>query len=124
MRRLGENVRALAEAWLEEGVSPRTIAYKIGCSTRTIQRIQRRLSDETTPAPEDYRDDDLAEKSKLGLGDKSRSNRSRRVERSRAAGASPWGFIIPLVVVAYGCFVFVRRRWRDNALDFYPDSDN
>ncbi|MGC1760932.1 MAG: helix-turn-helix domain-containing protein [Candidatus Cybelea sp.] len=111
MRRLDEDLRTLAEAWLEEGLSPRTIAYKIGCSTRTIQRIQRRLYDETTPTAEGDRDEDLVEKTKPGRGDVSRANRSRRVKRSQ--DASPWGLIIPLAVVAYGCFVFVRRRWRD-----------
>ena len=43
MKRLDEDRRIQAEALLEKGFSPSVIARQLGCSTRTVQRIARKL---------------------------------------------------------------------------------
>jgi hypothetical protein len=113
VRRLAEDLRARAEAWLEDGISPSTIAKKIGCSTRTVQRIQSRLyaPDEAAASFEDYGDEDLAEE--IGPSDdyEHSTKRSRRAKRARAAGDYR-GWIAALAAVACGIsgVVWVLRR--------------
>jgi IS30 family transposase len=55
VKRLDEDRRIRAEAWLEKGLSPSMIARELGCSTRTVQRIARKLYER-----EDAYDQDIA----------------------------------------------------------------
>lgn len=45
MKRLDEDRRKRALAWLERGFAPSVIARELGCSTRTVQRIARGLDE-------------------------------------------------------------------------------
>jgi Homeodomain-like domain len=111
VRRLDEDRRSRAEAWLEEGLSPSTIAHKIGCSTRTIERIRRRLYDETAPTGADDRDEYVGEDTDRGIDDKGRTYSSRRDMRPREAAGSRGGIAALVALVCGMAGIAVVRRW-------------
>jgi hypothetical protein len=92
---------------------PSTIAQNLGCSTRTIQRIQRRLYgiDETSTTVEVDRYEDLAEAIGRGADDKRRVKRGHR--RTSAGAGVAWGWIGAIAVIGCGVGgVALARRWR------------
>jgi hypothetical protein len=109
VRRLDEERRARAEALLEDGLSPSTIAHKIGCSTRTIQRIQRRLYGiDAATAAEVYRDEAQSEEIRRAADD-ARAKKSRG--RASTSAGLTWVWIGSVVACGVGGAI-LARRWR------------
>jgi hypothetical protein len=73
MKRLDEERRSQAIAWLDEGFSQREVARKVGCSDRTVRRIVREYETSDAAAPVDK---DNAEEGTARRG----RHRDRRLE--------------------------------------------